>query len=107
MSRSKEIRVFMLGAGCSVECGYPLGTGLRTELNNWKVTDDCPTIKESVETTIELLEKYPTAQTLDQLNEVMLRDSRGLLTKEMVTAKSATNALFLAREEQARRTGLK
>ena len=69
MSQSKETRVFILGAGCSVECGYPMGTGLLTEFEKFlaEIPSECPRIKQSVAATIELLGQLPGAETLDRL----------------------------------------
>src|ERR1035437_2371148 len=69
MSQSKESRVFILGAGCSVNSGHPLGAGFATELETFlaELPDECPTIKRSVDATLDLLRKHPGTETLDPL----------------------------------------
>jgi len=64
-----QTKVFILGAGCSAECGYPLGTGLATDLEKFlrDVPDKCPVIKQSVTDTLNLLRGLPRMETLDQL----------------------------------------
>ncbi len=128
MSRSKGIRVFILGAGCSIECGYPPGTGLRTELERFhhEVPDRCPGTKQSVTDTIKLLGDLPRIETLDQLasycdgsvgawtrkhgpiieDEADFGGRKRGAAKGIFDAKMATSAMFLFREDAARRTGL-
>src|SRR5207245_8710695 len=69
MSRPKEIRVFILGAGCSIECGYPPGAGLKTELEKFlnHTGGKAPNVYQSVTDTIKLLGALPDIETLDQL----------------------------------------
>jgi hypothetical protein len=127
VSQSKETRVFILGAGCSVECGYPLGTGLTTEFENFlgEIPTECPKIKQSVTATIDLLRRLPGTETLDRLAARVEQDlndwkrQRGspyvdaeylerekLAAKEILDAKIAMSAMFLAREERARQMRL-
>jgi len=128
MSPSKESKVFILGAGCSVECGYPPGTGLKAELKEFlhPIFGKYPRIEQSVTDTIKLLEELPEIETLDQLAsycdesvDEWTRKQGGIIedesefgrrmrwaAKHIQHAKIATSAMFLAREEVARRTGL-
>lgn len=122
MSQSKESRVFILGAGCSVGSGYPLGAGFATELETFlaELPDECPTIKRSVDATLDLLRKHPGTETLDRLAARIEQDlidwkrQRGspvvdaeylekenLAAEQTLYAKIATGALFLAREDKA------
>ena len=132
MSPSKESRVFILGAGCSVECGYPPGTGLAAEFEKFlgeilEIPDEkCGRIKHSLICTLKLLRETPGVETLDQLAariEHDLRDwqhKRGgaiadseylkrenMAARQILDAKIATSAMFLAREDKARQTGLR
>ena len=131
MSQSAERRVFILGAGCSVECGYPPGTGLAAELEKFlqevqEIPDEkCSRIKPSLTATVELLREMPEVDTIDQLAARIdqdlndwkrQRDSRiadaeylnkeELAAKQILAAKIATWAMFLAREDKARKTRL-
>ena len=55
---AKNTKVYILGAGCSVDYGYPLGNGFRKELetfgNNLKASET-QQIKQAVENTVQLL----------------------------------------------------
>jgi hypothetical protein len=123
-----QTKVFILGAGCSAERGYPLGTGLATDLEKFlrDVPDKCPVIKQSVTDTLNLLRGLPRMETLDQLarridNElrdwqtaqgVFIADMKelsrrsALANKQILAAKIATHAIFLLKEAEARETGL-
>ena len=65
MSLSKESRVFILGAGCSLECGYPPGNGLAAELEKFLgevqeiPNEKCGRIKQSLICTLKLLRETP------------------------------------------------
>lgn len=131
MSLSKESRVFILGAGCSVESGYPLGTGLAAEFEKFlgeiqeTPEEKCGHIKHSLICTLKLLRETPGVKTLDQLAARIEKDlkdwqhQRGgaigdfeylkranMAASQILDAKIATSAMFLAREEEARRTRL-
>lgn len=120
-----KTKVFILGAGCSADCGYPLGVGLATEFQTFlqQIPDDCPTIKQGVSETIKLLATLPNVETLDQLvqrieldldnwkkqrNSFIADTERSnkekLAAKQILDAKIATNAMFLARESDAKNT---
>jgi len=128
MSQSKGIRVFILGAGCSAECGYPPGTGFATHLEDFvrEIPNQCPTVKQSVTDTLNLLKELPRMETLDQLARhvdkkfrdwesaqgIVIADGKELSRRQALTdkqirdAKIATSAMFLAKEPKARETGL-
>src|SRR6266498_1305157 len=127
MSRTKESRVCILGAGCSAKCGYPLGVGLTTQLQGfyWDIPADCTRIKQSVSDTITLMKALPAMETLDQLakwidDDLLERNNRRrsniadqayldrerLAYKQILNAKLATSALFVTREENARKSRL-
>ena len=132
MSPSRDSRVFILGAGCSVECGYPPGIGLAAEFEKFlgeiqEIPEEkCSHIKHSLDCTLKLLRETPGVETLDQLAvriEEDLRDwqqQRGgaiadfeylkrasMAARQLLDAKIATSAMFLAREDKARQTGLR
>ena len=127
MSQTKEARVFILGAGCSTECGYPLGSGFTTELEEFlrEIPDECPRIKQSVTATADLFRNLPRVETIDQLAARIERDlsdwkrQRGsivvgaeylerdkLAARQILDAKIATCAMFLLKEAEALETGL-
>lgn len=113
----KQTKVFILGAGCSAKCGYPLGTGFATELEEFLggIPDKCSIIKQTVSDTLKLLVGLPEIQTLDQLakhleNEAerrggIIADGPALakMQKQIRDAKIATSALFCANEALARK----
>lgn len=134
MSPSKESRVFILGAGCSVECGYPPGTGLAAEFEKFLREiqeipyEKCGRIKHSLICTVKLLRETSGVETLDQLAARIEQDlsdwkgQRGALfagsdpefvereriaARQILDAKIAASAMFLAREDKARQTGLR
>jgi hypothetical protein len=132
MSPAKESRVFILGAGCSVGCGYPPGTGFAVECDNLlrelrEIPEEkCNRIKQSLISTLKLLRETPTVETLDQLAARIEHDlwdwqhKRGgaiadseyleranMTAKQILDAKIATSAMFLAREGKARQTDLR
>jgi len=124
MSQSAESRVFVLGAGCSAQYGYPLGDTLTDQLQEFRrdIPDDCALISESVSNTITLMKGLPTIETLDQLAKQIdddflawssqrgIGEPRGdrerLAAKQILDAKFATSTMFVVREEQARESGL-
>jgi hypothetical protein len=119
-------RVYILGAGCSA-AHYPLANGFLAALKEFQAhlqeRPNCARLRAAVGTTITLLEKYQTP-TIDRLavrldeelaaQKQQVHWSEGLhsaqLEKEadenILAAKIATVALFLEREEAAKRTGL-
>jgi hypothetical protein len=134
MSTSRDSRVFILGAGCSVECGYPPGTGFAAEFEKFLgeiqgiPEEKCSRIKHSVISTLKLLRETPGVETVDQLAARIEQDlndwkrQRGgliaasdpeyfkrtsMAARQILDAKIATSAMFLAREDRARQTGLR
>ncbi len=127
MSRSKTKRVFILGAGCSANYGYPLGVKLVEELlkfRNDKIHGGCPIIQSAVNSAIDLAKMYPEADTLDKLVNLSeerfksFRSGRSIsweradaeqekfTDKQILNAKIATVALFLDKEHEARKKTL-
>jgi hypothetical protein len=112
MSESKCNKVFILGAGCSADYGYPLGLKLVEELRKFhdKIRGQFPLIQEAVNKSIELASKFPEAKTLDDLvNRCEERyknkpdtEQEKLTDEEILSAKIATTALFLDNETEAR-----
>ncbi len=123
----KQTKVYILGAGCSAKCGYPLGVGFATELEKFldEIPEVCPVIKQCVTDTLKLLVGLPEIETLDQLAKyledemkVWQRNHGGaiipnpkeyserlsLVQKQIRDAKIATSALFCAKEAKARKT---
>ncbi len=127
IDRSNRKRVFILGAGCSAQYGYPLNVKLSEELNSFgsKIPDRCPVIQNAVSKSIELAARFPRADTLDRLVNLseehfkdFRRDEGGhnvtdahnelrkLTDEQILNAKLATTALFLAKESDARKKTL-
>ena len=127
MSLSKESKVFIFGAGCSADCGYPLGKGLAAQLEEFhsEILGRFPIIERCVRDTINLANGLPQFDTLDQLAKhaeetfsswrqrkggiVWDKDSQerqNLCDKQIMDAKIAVSAMFLAREERAKSKGL-
>ena len=128
MSPSEESKVFILGAGCSADCGYPLGKGLAAQIEEFQsgISGRFPIIGQCVRDTIDLAKGLPQFDTLDQLakhaedNFSSWRQRSGsivwdkgsqerqnLCDKQIMGAKIAVSAMFLAREERARSQGLR
>lgn len=114
MSEMKRSRVFILGAGCSAKCGYPLGIGLTDQLQQfyWELLNDCARIKQSVSDTINLMKGVPSIETLDQLAKHLEeecgahRQTEKQTDQQILNAKIATSAMFVAREEAAKKVDL-
>ena len=132
MNPLEEGRVFILGAGCSVDSGYPPGAGLAAEFDKFlgeiqEVPDQkCGRIRHSLVCTLKLLRETPGVETLDQLAARIEQDlndwkrQRGspfadsdyleresIAARQILDAKIATSAMFLAGEDKARQTGLR
>ena len=126
MNPNRETKVIILGAGCSADCGYPLGIGFATELEKFlgEIPEKCPVIKQTVDSTVKLLVGLPEIQTLDQLakyledemsvwqqnhggfrmsNPKEYSEKYSLVQKQIRDAKIATSALFCAKETKARK----
>ena len=126
MNQTSGTRVFILGAGCSADCGYPLGAGFKNALDQFRsqIPDDCLTIKQTVCDTVTLMESLPDIQTLDQLARHIdeeleswrkqrnwhtdLEDSKRdkIARDKILDAKIATSALFLTLEEKIPKSGI-
>jgi len=127
MGRTVE-KVFILGAGCSDNCGYPLGKGLVAQLEEFRseISGCFPIIEQCVRDTINLAKGLPQFDTLDQLTKHLeddffswreregstvwntaSRQREELYEKQVLDAKIAVSVMFIAREAQARATGLK
>jgi hypothetical protein len=123
----QQTKVFILGAGCSADCGYPLGKGLASQLEAFQseISGRFPIIEQSVRDTIKLAKGLPQFDTLDQLAkhleddftswrqrkgsivwDVSSQQREELYDKQIVDAKIAVSTMFLAREEKARKAGL-
>jgi len=123
--------VFILGAGCSANYGYPLCVKLVEELRKFsadrilKIPGKCPVIQDAVSKSIDMAVKFPHADTLDKLvnlSEEHFKDlrrnegghivtaahneQRTLTDGQILNAKVATAALFLDKEIEARKKTL-
>jgi hypothetical protein len=127
MNQTLGPKVFILGAGCSANCGYPLGKGLVGQLEEFQseITGRFPIIEQCVRDTINLAKQFPKFDTLDQLTKHAEDDfeswrrrersivwdnvdqqRQNLLDKQIADAKIATGTMFLAKEEKAQTIGL-
>ena len=114
-----------MGAGCSAAYGYPLGQKLGEELKSFAAkVPDGSSIKVAVNEAIDLTATFPHADTLDKLVKLSnerfkaFRSARGpvwekadtdqesLMRDQVLSAKIATAALFLDKEQGARKTML-
>lgn len=110
-----EFKVYILGAGCSKDCGYPLGPEMKADLERFVQSLDpaaSPRLLQAVKSTVELL--GGTTDTIDVLVQKLYggqlngriggnQNRHGLA----VSATIATTAAFLVKEITARATGLK
>lgn len=118
---AKNLKVFILGAGCSADYGYPLAKDFVECLKNYgkelETRANCDRLKQSVASTIALMEQSRT-QTIDRLvrwidEEPTRIGSRSILyehpdnkpwkektswaDEQILNAKIVTMALFLER----------
>ena len=113
-------KVFILGAGCSVDCDYPLANDFLKTLDTFSMSNHVvhPTterIRRSAMNTAELLRKE-SYQTIDELVEAIEngvfdgsgthQQKRQIQQSRIYEAKVATAALFLTLEPHAKKTGL-
>ena len=119
--------VYILGAGCSANYGYPLAKDFREALREYggalEQRPNCERLTQCVTKTIRLMEKYqsPTIDRLvRQIDDDLERERRtlgGTVTQariqsekmedeQILDAKRATTAFLLEREVNARKTGL-
>jgi hypothetical protein len=108
-----ESKVYILGAGCSKHCGYPLGPEMKADLERFCQSLDpatSPRLRKAVADTTALM--GGTTETIDVLVQKLYD---GKLDREIggeqyrqqraLSAALATCAAFLAREVSARQTG--
>lgn len=116
MSEMKHVRVFILGAGCSAKYGYPLGIGLTRQLQEFyseELPNDCTNIRQSVSDTITVMNGLPAIETLDQLAKHLEEEcsahnqAEEQTDQQILKAKIATSAMFLAREDTAKKADLR
>lgn len=111
-----DLKVYILGAGCSVGCGYPLATGFVSVLEEFSAdlarNPGCAKIKRACDETVRLLKEHG-ANTVDDLvarlgaqardsSQVLTINERQRLDRQVDAAKIATYAFFLHLESQAR-----
>jgi hypothetical protein len=126
MNQTSGTKVFIPGAGCSVDCGYPLGKRLASQLEEFQteISGHFPIIEKCVRETINLAKEFPQFDTLDQLTQGIEENykrwaqqqsigaSHAISQKEILcdmqitNAKIAVSTMFLNREQKARETGL-
>ena len=127
MNQTSGTKVFILGAGCSANCGYPLGKGLAGQLEEFQaeISGRFPIIEQCVRDTSNLAKQFPKFDTLDQLTKHAEDDfnswrrrerssawdnvdqqRENLLDKQIADAKIATGTMFLAKENKAQKIGL-
>ena len=125
--RMSKVKVYILGAGCSANYGYPLAKDFRTTLKGYQQTLNnrprCEHLECCVADSLRLLEEFnsPTIDRLAlQIEERLDRDKRAVPVSDgaehsrleqeangqILDAKIATAALFLEREYEARKIGL-
>jgi hypothetical protein len=113
----KDTTVYVLGAGCSANYGYPLATGFIPALETFSReflndTPDRQKLKRCVDGTVALM-RQAGVQTIDSLTDRihkgLLHDSRhsntqanGTRNLRVRSAKIATTALFLWLEREAK-----
>ena len=114
-----SLEVYILGAGCSVEAGYPIAAGMRDKLEEFgrTITIDSPVVSEWCTSTAGLMREC-NAQTLDELTEGLINrtiqrpNSNGVQGhSEFVfpvirKAKAAISAYFFSLEPKAKIQGL-
>jgi hypothetical protein len=111
---AREKTVFILGAGCSANSGYPLGIGLTSQLNSFfsQIPDECRLVKRSVSNTTRIMDEMPGIETLDELSKKIEDNLKNHIGNEqqadeqILDAKIAISAMFVYREEKAKETGL-
>jgi hypothetical protein len=115
------MNVFILGAGCSKHCGYPLGPEMKEDLEHFGQSVDpqtSPRLRKAVTDTTELM--GGTVDTIDtlvqklydrQLDSQIGVENADVRTRAMVrhrraqTASLAITAAFLAKEKRVRELG--
>ena len=120
MKETEKSKVYILGAGCSAQSGYPVAINFVPELESFgkSLNDQAPQIKKCVDETVALMRQGNVA-TIDDLTDRLHRGSFGdnpsqgltidrqLRDRRIENAKIATAAMFLSKEKPARQTGLR
>jgi len=123
----KDKIVYILGAGCSANYGYPLAKDFRVVLKEYgevlSQKHNCERLKQCVTDTVNLMKRYQSP-TIDRLVLQIVEEKEhqkrplgfiatqkhfdldALEQRQILAAKIATVALFLEREGKARKTGL-
>lgn len=109
-----DLKVYVLGAGCSAGCGYPVANQFVSALEHYsaELAADSAKIKACVDSTVKLL-RGESVQTVDDLVARIAAEaddhSRPLTTAErserqnqIHSAKIATEALFITLEKMAK-----
>lgn len=110
-----ESKVYILGAGCSKDCGYPLGAEMKADLEQFGRSLDSarsPRLQRAVADTLALF--GTTTETIDVLVQKLYGGNldeiiEGPLNRQprVISATLATCASFLAKEASARETGFR
>jgi hypothetical protein len=110
-----ESKVYILGAGCSNDCGYPLGPEMKADLERFNQSLDqavSPRLRKALTDTIALMGE--TTKTIDVLVQKLYggqfdREIGGshFQQRRVLSATLATCAAFLAKEPSARQTGFR
>src|SRR5689334_22772782 len=110
--------IYILGAGCSYDFGYPLAKDFVQKLETYaaQIGRDSQFIKQCAEETVNLMRQVPVLTIDDLVTKIesgIFDGTRGapeqkyaLRDQRIRSAKIATEALFLSLEPAARRTGL-
>jgi hypothetical protein len=107
------MKVFVLGAGCSKHCGYPLGPGMKQDLEIFGQSLDPETssrLRKAVSDTVALM-----GGSVDTVDTLIQKLYGGQLDRQIggsefrhqcaQTATLAITAAFLAKEKRARELG--
>jgi hypothetical protein len=130
MNTKNDLRIFIMGAGCSAEYGYPLAKDFRECLDSYarqlERRLNCERLRQIVAATADLMERSHTP-TIDRLvrwieeepgklgsrpthydhpDNKPWRDKTAWAEQQVLNAKRVTMAMFLEREEAVRETAL-
>ncbi|HEV3210584.1 MAG TPA: hypothetical protein VGY91_09995 [Chthoniobacterales bacterium] len=110
-----ESKVYILGAGCSKDCGYPLGAEMKADLEQFGRSLDSarsPRLQRAVADTVELF--GTTTETIDVLVQKLYGGNLDEIIggpqnrhPRVISATLATCAAFLVKEASARATGFR
>jgi len=110
---SQGLKLFILGAGCSVACGYPLGIGIPNAMKAFVETLDPATSPKLIRCFKDTLEQFGRAELVDTFDTFLQQvdESRRLDNAEKakirLDARIAVSVLFLSKEKEAQATGMK